>query len=594
MKGMVFILALIGLLAFAMPPEVAAAPDTLDVAAVPPGNINTVINSDTTAGGVRAHPDRVYRLNRGSVYQVTEPLKVNGNLYMTSTAGTNRPPVLAPAILGDNSSVDHFFEFIGKGGDVSLTNLYILGQRADNNWPGWFDGIRINADSVKLKMRGVIVDGLSHGAIFPSYWTKLDIQDCEFRNLQHSSSWFAGDAFLSGNVVALDTVRIINNTFFASNATMFNVRGYTPLALFEHNTCVFGTVYTTLIRNANFARMKNNIFYSLAAMGGYPDPVINGWFLNYPDTASTSILQIRGLDSVSYWSKLWNTTFTGPELYADPAHGVSAEMVSENIRVFDIQNNAYFWPTKLTDFYRAYNDTVATYDSVDVPVYGGGTVKQYLKRIVYPPTWLTTYNQWTIDSLAGPLSSGIIVQNNQEVDPGFPAVTTNHIDSLIYYLHEILTGTLDANRWCYPTNNLYPATWPLPENMAYTNAALLNAGTDGFALGDLNWFPEQKAAWLLTDVKRVNELPEGYSLSQNYPNPFNPSTEIAFSIPAQSNVELKVFNLLGQEVATLVNQTMAPGSYTVDFNAAHLASGMYVYRLKADNFVSTYKMVLMK
>ncbi len=138
--------------------------------------------------------------------------------------------------------------------------------------------------------------------------------------------------------------------------------------------------------------------------------------------------------------------------------------------------------------------------------------------------------------------------------------------------------------------------WPLPEaaGLAYTNTALQSAGTDGFALGDLNWFPTQKAAWLLTDVKRVNELPEGYSLSQNYPNPFNPSTEIAFSIPAQSNVELKVFNLLGQEVATLVNQTMAPGSYTVDFNAANLASGMYVYRLKADNFVSTYKMVLMK
>ena len=56
----------------------------------------------------------------------------------------------------------------------------------------------------------------------------------------------------------------------------------------------------------------------------------------------------------------------------------------------------------------------------------------------------------------------------------------------------------------------------------------------------------------------------------------------------------KVFNLTGREVATLVNQTLAPGNYTVDFNAAHLASGMYVYPLKADNFVSTYKMVLMK
>ena len=219
-----------------------------------------------------------------------------------------------------------------------------------------------------------------------------------------------------------------------------------------------------------------------------------------------------------------------------------------------------------------------------------------VKRILVKPTWLSEYSKWTIDNLAGVLSPNIKVEGNIEADPGFPASITGHIDSLINYIHEITTGTLDAYRWAYPNNTLYPAVWPLPEaaGLAYTNTALQNAGTDGFALGDLNWFPTQKAAWLLTDVKRVNELPEGYSLSQNYPNPFNPSTEIAFSIPAQSNVELKVFNLLGQEVATLVNQTMAPGSYTVDFNAAHLASGMYVYRLKADNFVSTYKMVLMK
>jgi hypothetical protein len=442
----------------------------------------------------------------------------------------------------------------------------------------------------------VIFDGLSRYAVSPSYWTKLDVQDCRFRNLQHSGAWFAGDAFLSGNVVALDTVKIINNTFFASNATVFNVRGFTPYAAFEHNTCVFGTVYPTLIRNANFVRMRNNIFYSMHSMGGYPDPVINGWFLNYPDTSSSSILQIRGNDSVSYWSDLWGATFTGPELYADPGRGVTPDMVSPTIRVFDVQNNAYYWPTKLTDFYQAYNDTVATYDSVDVPVYGTGTTqKMYLRRVIAKPKWLTTYNRWTIDSLAGPLSpSGIVEVGNQEVDPGFPAVTTNHVDSLIYYLHEILTGTLDANRWCYPTNNLYPAVWPLPEDMAYTNAALQTAGKDGFALGDLNWFPAQKAQWLLTDVERVSELPEGYSLSQNYPNPFNPSTRIEFSLPTQSEVELKVFNMLGQEVATLVSASMAPGRYTADFDGAKLASGMYIYRLKAGNFVSTAKMVLMK
>lgn len=321
MKGMVFILALIGLVAFAMPPEVAAAPDTLDVAATPPGNINTVINSDTLAGGVRANPDRVYRLNRGSVYQVTEPIKVNGNLYMTSTAGTNRPPVLAPAILTDNSSIDHFFEFIGKGANVSLTNLYVLSQRADNNWLGWSDGIRMQADSVKLTMRGVILDGFSSAgvSIGSSQWTKVDIQDCIFRNHQHSGAWFGGQPFMTSSPTALDTVKIINNTFFANNSYSWSIRGYTPWAQFDHNTMVFGTVNPFLIRQAPDNRMRNNIFYAMHAMGGNPDHVINGWFLNYPDTASSSLIRIRGNDSVSYWSDLWNNaTFTGPEAYVNP------------------------------------------------------------------------------------------------------------------------------------------------------------------------------------------------------------------------------------------------------------------------------------
>jgi hypothetical protein len=264
-------------------------------------------------------------------------------------------------------------------------------------------------------------------------------------------------------------------------------------------------------------------------------------------------------------------------------------------RVLDVRNNAYFFPEKLMNFYQAYNDTTVTSDSIDVPVVGGPTQKMWLKRILYKPTWESEYSQWTRENLAGVLSPNIKVENNFEADPGFGAGLTGHLDSLIQYVHKITTGTLDI-RWAYPTNTLYPAVWPLPEaaSLAYTNAALQNAGTDGFALGDLNWFPEQKAQWLLTDVKKVDELPQGFSLSQNYPNPFNPTTEIQFAIPAQSNVELKVFNLLGQEVATLVNTSMAPGTYTVDFNASKLASGTYLYRLKAGEFVQVNKMVLMK
>jgi protocatechuate 3,4-dioxygenase beta subunit len=85
-----------------------------------------------------------------------------------------------------------------------------------------------------------------------------------------------------------------------------------------------------------------------------------------------------------------------------------------------------------------------------------------------------------------------------------------------------------------------------------------------------------------------------FKLNQNYPNPFNPSTIISYSIPNQSKVTLKVYNILGSEVATLVDEYKPAGNYSVIFNAARLSSGVYFYQIKAGNFVSTKKLMLLK
>ncbi len=103
------------------------------------------------------------------------------------------------------------------------------------------------------------------------------------------------------------------------------------------------------------------------------------------------------------------------------------------------------------------------------------------------------------------------------------------------------------------------------------------------------------------DVASNSEMVNDFSLSQNYPNPFNPSTIIRFSLPAgrqelpmNSFVTLKVYNLLGQEVATLVNEQKPAGNYEVKFDASSLASGVYVYRLNAGDFTASQKMLLLK
>ncbi len=103
----------------------------------------------------------------------------------------------------------------------------------------------------------------------------------------------------------------------------------------------------------------------------------------------------------------------------------------------------------------------------------------------------------------------------------------------------------------------------------------------------------REAAQLSTPT-HTNKQPTDFQLEQNYPNPFNPSTTITYQLPTTSNVSLKVFDMLGREVATLVNERQNAGQYQVRFDATRLASGMYFYRLQAGGYIETKKMMLVK
>jgi hypothetical protein len=97
-----------------------------------------------------------------------------------------------------------------------------------------------------------------------------------------------------------------------------------------------------------------------------------------------------------------------------------------------------------------------------------------------------------------------------------------------------------------------------------------------------------------TSVENDDEQPNEYFLTQNYPNPFNPSTKISYGVQEAGVVTIKVYNILGSEVTTLVNEHKAAGNYEVSFGESELASGIYIYRLTANNFIQTRKMILEK
>jgi aminopeptidase N len=108
------------------------------------------------------------------------------------------------------------------------------------------------------------------------------------------------------------------------------------------------------------------------------------------------------------------------------------------------------------------------------------------------------------------------------------------------------------------------------------------------------WILKQISSAPVTVAEQDVSLPEFFGLYQNYPNPFNPATTITFSVPHTAYVIVRVFNLLGEEVAALVSEELKRGDYTTQWNAGGLPSGVYFYRLQADNFVQTRKLLLMK
>lgn len=579
--------ALIALFVFALAVTVPAQ-STKDTVYIPGSSslqISNIINADTSVSAYR-----VYVLDRGAIYYIDRAFEINRPCkFIAKGTSTLRPPVLAPAIRADGSSEEWYFKFIKTGIKVELNDLYLLSYRSDKKSLGWSRAIHVGADNVSLKMRRVVLDGWTEAGVRVEGGknVKIDVQDCHFRNFIHSTSYFGGQPYMTNGSDTPDTVMFINNTFFAVNSYLFSIRDLGPKSVFEHNSVVYTVVNPFLTRQADNLYVKNNLFYAAHAWGGNPETVIGGGFLNYPDTAASSIYPFRKKFTFNGY------TTTGPEAYYT-ALGLT---YNPSKRVNVAQKNVNFNPAKLVKFYKDWNDTVKTYDSVEV-ITGD---KQYLKRVIISVPWLNQMGKAVRDSLTNPqswdYSPYVKVEDAIEQDPLFSdAGTAGHIDSLINYVRRVQSQNLD-NGWQYQLN--FPPAWPIPEKLIYTNSTLVNGGTDGFAIGDLNWFPEQKKAWIL-DVKTVSTtVPKEFDLSQNYPNPFNPETQINFNLVKEGNVKIEVFNILGQKVRTLVNQDFKSGSYSVTWNGRNdygmqLASGTYLYSLEAGAFRMTKKMMLMK
>jgi len=575
MKTISTLMFLIVLMLLSLAPSISFAlpADTVFVAALPPGNINNVINSDTTASGY-VTPNTVFVLkptgNLDTVYYMTAPVSIKGNIYLVGYINptTGHPPVIAPSIAADNSSIGYFFN--PQGNDtLFLKGMYFLGTRTDGIAnTGRF--VEPAGDSNVFYFDHCILENIS-GSGTPNLFdtwghdhNSFYVTNCEFRNNQDDNPQNPGFAWIDPGTYPCDTAEFYNNTFFLTGGYVLGSSGYGCTYLdFEHNTIfVSGQGGAFDLYQMTNAVIKNNIFYSVSS-AAYP----SSWYNNVPGSWGSAVIPIDSLRSLA----------------AAPYN------MTEASRHITITNNAYFWPQIIVNNWTALNAAGIS----------GITPLRPPDFVNTQPGMLTNKTSWPY----------INYSNNDSTDPGFNATlvqtaATNmaiFVDTLWHenqsgegirpYVNPMSDPPSLTSTWPGVASN-WAATqgYPVPENLRYSNTTLQKAGSDGKALGDLNWFPEQ-----LTGVaKKNNVIPTKFSLSQNYPNPFNPSTIINYSIPQNENVTLKIYNVLGQEIATVFQGFQTKGSYTATFDASKLSSGVYFYRLQAGQFNETKKMLLIK
>ncbi|MEB2329837.1 MAG: T9SS type A sorting domain-containing protein [Ignavibacteriaceae bacterium] len=207
---------------------------------------------------------------------------------------------------------------------------------------------------------------------------------------------------------------------------------------------------------------------------------------------------------------------------------------------------------------------------------------------------VNSYSVWFNDAnngLAG--GTGLVKTTNGGASwAPLPAPGTAGITGIIGSGNNWWVARQDANILYSNDNGASWTTQYSAPGGVFTSISKSRSGNSAWAVRSAGGI--SKNANLVGVINISSELPEGFLLSQNYPNPFNPATTINFSIPENSFVKLRVFDMLGREVDVLVNEELNAGTYAFDFNATALNSGIYFYSLEAGSFKDTRKMILVK
>jgi hypothetical protein len=562
--------------------EASAQTDTVTVVGdtlLDGGNLNNAVTAATRAGKLST---TVFKLEPGGRYILNDTIIVpfGNRLTIVAPEPGSTQALSPPQILWSSSThVDTYISFDCHG-DIYLKNVWLLYATTNGNYTGTSLVIEDAPDTVKGQVadfNGVVFDLSSvpwdaSGAVdIMAKHFKGNFKNCYFRNCADQHFRYYG--------------RAVSFPFMSEG-------WHTDSLTFEH--CTFANIGSVLMQElgeyATFARFNHCTFLNTVLY-----PFESGWW---------------------HWFAVTNSVFVNAYMYGDiPAerYQYGGALLIDSISAFGFSvpfreadrhilfaNSSYC----VEDWLRRHMannpnpyQTGDVYDPRPQPMLSEKTI-----------TFFNNKNVWPYVSMARLYDS---------TNPGFtlPPTDTTAIKTYLFHKWFDCADTV----WAFEPFRDLNGEWPMKEDLSYSNPTLLNAGMGGFPLGDLyHWFPSQYSRWQRqehgeasristwlatgTDPLGAEDVENGpawskqisYVLFQNYPNPFNPTTVVSCQLPVASKVKLVVYDLLGREIAVLLDDYLSPGTYRVKFDGTGLASGVYCYRLTAGEYVAAKRMALVK
>jgi len=543
-------------------------------------NINGDTLSEANTVNVNAPNGSVVVVNiKGKNVSWTGDHTVNGTAYgnvIYNFYEAEQLKISGIAVLGSIIAPDAELEFPAGviKGQVFVKNMYGSGQF---NWDPFVGNIPVATkieNTASLLNLGETDENNSNN----SAKATLIVQEIEEPDVipgNSSTTWQGIGQFTEDDIVwdmtATNDNKILSGTW-GGNIYVFDKDGQNKQLLFSDTSVNF--IWSLLVKDTiYYAAYEKGILYSTNKG--------NTWnFVNDNNIKNNDVRSLVNVDNKIYAAVWGKGVYVSTDMGNTWSQSGQIEVNAVQSLAKDSKNNIY------------------------AATFGGGIYKSTDMGMTWNQLDISYRHIWTLavdandNIFAGSFGNGVYYSSNEGAN--WTVLNNSLTGEYIYSLVIDDSSKIYASAWY---NGIYQIVDPTSNSSVAMSLGLMGTGvTSLFYDGGYLYAANEKGSLLRVDLKKLvgNEVTNkdnkisGYYLAQNYPNPFNPTTKINYCIPENGLVTLKVYDISGKVVATLVNVYQNAGNYTVEFNAGNLSTGMYIYKLEFNNKILAKKMLLIK